>query len=422
MDKKKYFCNVPWLEVKINADGSYQTCGAQRNVISYTSDKEKYNVFNLSIKDWINSDHQARSRLGKVKGQHDNLCQLCYSEESVGSTSKRIRELHKSFIKIEQFDYTYNKSPYRLLFEYSLNNNGLTDNLVPNSYHLSIGNECNLACRFCSPHHSSKIAVERIQEGSYTGPAKMNWTENTEVWNRITDEICKNKELKFLHIIGGETLLNPKFENLIDKLIEANNTDIYVGFTTNGTLFSQTLMEKLNQFRHVDIGISVETADRLNDYIRKGSDTPGVLTTIENYNSFVSESHIYVTVRPVPSALSVHRLDGLYQWCVDRKIDVMTNILSQPAHLQIQSLPRDIKNRLLEQYNKWVFTEPLAGNWDPRDPNRFKEHIDNEIRSIINALQQDNNPDYTRDLYNKLKLWGWLDDPYTSKFFETNFR
>ena len=266
---------------------------------------------------------------------------------------------------------------------------------------------------------SSKIAVEQARLGLYAGPARMNWTENQKSWEHVVNYICNNENLQFVHLIGGEPLLNPKFEELIDRLLEAKKTDIYIGFTTNGTVVNIPLIEKLNAFRHVDIGVSIECMGPLNDAIRRGSNTEDVLNNIETYLKHRKESHVYVTVRPVPSALSVHTLDELYRWCVDRKVDVMTNMLTRPAFMQIQNLPEDIKHRLLVQYNHWHFTEPFPGPSNPRDPNRYKEHIDSEIRAIIKALQAPSQEHFTKELYEKLALWHWLDHEDIAKYFET---
>jgi len=297
-------------------------------------------------------------------------------------------------------------------------------NLKPsiNSYHISLGNECNLACRICGPTASSKIAVAEIKAGTYSGPARMNWTEDESAWNHVVSTICNTPDLKFVHLIGGETLLNPKLENLIDQLLEANKTDIYLGFTTNGTVFNQQLMEKLNAFRHVDVGISIECTGQLNDMIRQGSHTEEVLDNIDLYLKHRKEGHVYITVRPVPSALSIHKLDDLYKWCVSRKLDVMTNILTRPDYLQIAQLPPDVKERLIKQYSKWDYSELAPANSNPRDPTWFKQHIDNEIKSIITALSQPNDPTLTQKLYQKLSLWGWLDQPNIAKYFKTNFK
>lgn len=413
----KIFCNIPWVEVHINADGTYHTCGAQTNTISGTEEAKLYNVHDMTIPAWINSEHQRRARINKLAGIAENACAMCYHEERLGSSSKRIKENLKSKIVNTDFDRTFRISPDAPLFNYSANNRGMTDFTRPTSYHLSLGNECNLACRMCGPTASSKIAVAEIKAGTYKGPARMNWTEDETAWNHVVDYICTTEDLKFVHLIGGEPLLNPRFEDLIDRLLSAKKTDIYLGFTTNGTVFNHNLMTKLQAFRHVDVGVSVECWGKLNDLVRQGSTTQTVLDNIDQYLKYRREAHVYVTLRAVPSALTVHTLDELYRWCVTRELDVMTNILVEPEYQQISQLPKPIKDRLIEQYSTWEHSEPAPADSNPRDPTWFKQHIDNEIMAIIMALKQEPKNNLTEELYEKLELWGWFDHSDIRNYF-----
>lgn len=417
----KVFCPIPWTEVHINADGTYHTCGAQPNAVSGTSNGTINNVYNITIPEWINSEYQRSVRLDKLNGKHEPLCDMCYREESVGATSKRTKECLKSKISTSEnsFPLDFVRSPDYNMFNHSLVNQGQTDMLRPTSYHISLGNECNLACRMCFPSASSRIAVQMKQAGTYTGPTLLDWTRDEKAWNHVTKYICETENLQFVHLVGGEPLINPRFKDLINRLLDAKKTDIYLGFTTNGTVIDTELISKLSQFRHVDIGISVEAAGVLNTHIRQGASTQTVLDNIDVYLKYRQEGHVYVTMRTVPSALSVHTLDDLYRWCIDRKLDVMSNFLVWPNYQQIQNLPADVKQRLLEQYSSWEYAEPLPGTSDPRDPNRFREHIDNEVRAIIKCLQQSNNPVQTKELYSKLALWGWLDNPEIRNYFST---
>ena len=408
------FCNVPWLELHINSNGSYRSCGAQPNQLV---ENDQYNVHLMTIPEWINSAYQCDARLKKLQGIKEPLCDMCYHEENVGSSSKRVKENFKSYISLVNFEKTYQQSPDWQMFEYGRDRQGLTDNLRPNSYHISLGNECNLACKMCNPKVSSRLAVEAVKEGLWSGPTRVNWTTNQQAWDHVVDYICSTDDLRYVHLLGGETLLNPRFEELVDRLLAAGKQDIYLGFTTNGTVLNIPLIEKLNQFRHVDIGISIETADQLNDYIRKGGNTARVLDNIDVYLQYRKQSHVYVTVRPVPSALSVHTLDDLYRWCISRKIDVMTNILVRPEYQQIRHLPDAIKQRLLEQYSLWTYSDPQPGIANPRDPNRFQEHIDSEVRAVVNSLELPGDPVQTKILYDKLSAWGWLDQPEIAKYF-----
>ena len=423
MHNKNIFCTVPWFEVHINADGTYHTCGAQPNPgrMPYPLGwAKKHNVHNMRIEDWINSEYQCHVRLDKLNGVTEPRCKICYVEEMSGSSSKRVKENLKSKINDTDFNVTYQHSPHLSYFDFSKDNQGKTDFLKPISYHLSLGNECNYACKMCGPWASSKLAVEGLRNGTYSGPARLNWTEDDQAWDHVCDYICNTEELKFVHLIGGEPYMNPRFEELIDRLLAAGRTDIYLGFTTNGSKVDINLIEKINAFRHVDIGISIECMGTLNDHIRKGTQTNEVLDNIDLYLKYRKESHVYITVRPVPSALSVHTLDELYHWCIDRKVDVMTNILVQPDYLQIQQLPQSIKDQLLVKYQQWKFSEPMPGNSDPRDPNRYREHIDAEIRAVTHLLQKAADPEQTKKLYDTIQSWGWFNNPDIAKYFKTD--
>jgi MoaA/NifB/PqqE/SkfB family radical SAM enzyme len=395
----KVFCSVPWREIHINADGTFHTCGAQRNIISGTPMAATYNIHNMSLDDWVNSQHQINARANKLAGIPEPLCKMCYHEEDTGGTSTRLRELQSHGKPIEFFK-----------------------NSQPNitNFHVSLGNECNLSCRMCNPIASSKVAVAEIKAGTYSGPARLNWTEDQLAWNNFIDFLCNSKGRLHLHLIGGEPLLNPRFEELVDVLIAKDKTNIYLGFTTNGTTFNKSLMDKLSIFSHVDIGISIECMGELNEFVRQGSSTETVLKNIELYLKYRKQGHVYVTIRTVPSALTIHTLYELYEWCVEREADVLSNFLIGPPYQQIKQLPFDVKQRLISRFKQWSHSDPAPEGKNPRDPTWFKQHIDTEIKSLISALELPNDPSLTKTLYENLELWQWTDNEKIAKYFKTD--
>jgi hypothetical protein len=120
----KVFCNIPWKEVHINADGTYHSCGAQPNRISASREADVYNVRKMTIPEWINCQHQVDARYKKLHDQADPLCNMCYNEEQLGSSSKRLKENHKSLVHQEEFDRSFNASPDYPLFKFSMDNAG----------------------------------------------------------------------------------------------------------------------------------------------------------------------------------------------------------------------------------------------------------------------------------------------------------
>lgn len=393
----KNYCTIPWTEVHIDNDGAYRSCGSQYSQKTVGS---AYNVFNMSIEEWMSSEYQLTARQNKLDGIAEPLCRSCYQEDEIGADSKRSRELLKYPIIPEEY---------------------LIPTLaqLPRSYHLLLGNECNLACKMCHPKASSRLAFEWAQRGEWPHAIRQNWTGDEEAWRMVIDTMLRAEKLEYVHLIGGEPLVNPRVGQLIDTLYKAGRTDIYIGFTTNATIFDKKILDQLQAFRHVDIGVSVDATGDLNDFIRTGSNTEQILNNIEKYLSYRDPGHVYVVLRTVPSALSVHGLDKLYQWAIEKELDVMSTFLDSPSYLTINQLPANIKDRLLEQYSHWQYSDRIVvGN--NRDPNYYKEHIDNEVRGICKMLERPNDPVLTEELYKRLKDWGAFDLPEIQKYFFTD--
>ena len=401
----KSFCTVPWFEVHINADGSYHTCGMQRNWISDTNLATVYNIQNMSIPDWMLHSHLVEDRNNKLNGVRDPHCGSCYAAEDGGGSSKRIRENLKSNIHDVKFDLT---------FKHSRDNQRLsTPNLTElnlRSFHFSLGNECNLYCRTCEPSYSSKIAF--MEKHS---PVRMNWTDNQQAWDHLMDSMIASTELQFVHVIGGEPFLNYRFEELIDKLISAGKTDIYFGFSTNGTIYKESIFKKLQAFRHVDVGISLESTTELNNYIRAGSSTETVIENIKKIQQFQSPGY-YVTLRTVISALSVHTYADTLKWALKNNLGILSNTLEYPPEFQVQHLPAEIKQQLLDDLD-WVFSDRAGIISNGREPELQKLHADNEIRNVTNLLKQPGDSKLTKKMYDRLEKWNWFVDTAIRKYF-----
>ena len=401
-------CTVPWYEVHINADGSYHTCGQQRNWISETELAQVYNIQTMSIDTWMSHEYLQNDRHNKLNGVKDTNCNACYAADCGGGSSKRVRENLKSKIHNNQklFPVSFAKSPDHETLKQSTNPAG---NL--RSFHISLGNECNLYCRTCEPSYSSKIAfLQKVI------PIRLNWTDNDQAWQHLISAIESTTDLQYVHVIGGEPFLNYRFEQLIDRLIELGKTDIYFGFSTNGTIFKEDVYRKLQNFRHVDVGISLETPTRLNDFIRAGSNTEQVINNIKRIQQFQTPNY-YVTLRCVVSALSVHEYDTTLKWALENNLGILTNTLEYPAHQQVCNLPDDVKQRLVERLKTWDFSDHTGINTNGREPEMQKYQADNEIKNAINLLKQPADPNLTKKLYNQLSSWQWFNDAEIRNYF-----
>jgi uncharacterized Fe-S cluster-containing radical SAM superfamily protein len=405
---KDIFCNSPWYELHVYWDGSLGFCCQESHKIYSDLELEKYNISNMTIKEWMNSEPMKRARMSMFGDQKNSFCQRCYIDENYSGSSRRHKSNQKSVIFYDKnFDKSYYQSPGFDKFESSrLNNGDFLD--LPIDLHIDLGNYCNLACKMCHPMSSSTIAVQFVKWGKndakkYVG---LDWTKDQEVWERTLKEIASIKKLNNVHFMGGETLITKRFEDFVDFMIGKGRTDLCFSFVTNGTTFNDNLMKKLTKFRRVGIEVSIETVTDHNSYQRQGTDTKLVLENIDRYLEYCNNSNITLTVRPAISLLTIGNYYTLLNYCLKKKLLVKSLLCYQPAYLNSTILPQSVKNLYLENYYKFMHDndllhEQIDQDFNQSDPNQIKKIVKQEVLLCIELLKTET-PKIVENKYKEL--------------------
>lgn len=382
------FCNTPWYELHIYQDGSLGICCQESHKL-YTGDE--YNVATMTLKQWFNSDPVKKFRQQIIGSTPVSACTRCYVEEQYNGISRRHRSNQKSVIFTQAFDASIKQSPGYHEFIHSSQTYGHT-NTVPIDLHIDLGNFCNLACKMCNAQSSSTIASQHVQWGiesdrQYVGT---DWTKNQQVWNNFKQQLLELPGLINIHFMGGETLLTPRFEDLIDTMIEHKRFDLCFSFVTNGTVFRPQLIKKLLKFRRVGIEISIESVSPHNSYQRQGTNTEEVLTNINQYQTYTNGSNITVSVRPAPSILTIGYYDSLLEYCLQHKLIVKSNLCYNPNFLDPRILPYYIKQQYLKKYQTLLDNTEwniASKDFNASDPNNYKHIIKFQIDLCIGLLE-----------------------------------
>jgi sulfatase maturation enzyme AslB (radical SAM superfamily) len=404
MANQQIFCNTPWYEAHIYWDGSLGICCQESRKLY--SDDQKYNIKNMTLREWFNSEPVKQLRRDILSDTPTDVCSRCYHEELVGGTSRRIRSNQKSVIFTKTaFHPSFEQSPGRRYFT----DDGVTDTL-PIDLHIDLGNYCNLACKMCWSGASSRIATQYVRWGyedhrQYLGN---DWTQDKDVWSKLLDELVTIPNLKNIHFMGGETLLTKKLEEFVDVMIAHKKFDLCFSFVTNGTVFNDSLMEKLKQFARVGIEVSIETTTKHNDYIRQGTDTDLVLANIKKYQEFCNGTTITITIRPAISALSVGYYHTLLDYCINNKFMIKSLLVTNPAYLNVNVLPMTVKLEYKEKYQ--ILLEKLSSidcqsMLNESDPNNYLKSIKIQIEQVLSMLQQPSNEDLLGELVRTCKRW-----------------
>lgn len=339
----------------------------------------------MTVADWYNSEPMQAVRKQITGNTPLSLCASCYSEESNGYESRRIRENYKSVIFTKtNFEKSYQQSHWHDRFE-----NTVSD--LPIDWHVDLGNECNLACKMCNPQASSLIA-DRYKHWLIDIERRSNWTNNPQAWANFVASLDQSK-INRLHFMGGEPLLSKRFRQIIDHLIDTGRTDISISFVTNGTILDQKLIDQLKQFRSFDLEISIESIHSNNHYIRQGQ---GDITAkvLDHINQLKNQQNdrFHLVLRSVPQLLNVNNYDQYILWAWEQQLPIQGIPLTRPAYLAINVLPAKIRQNLIPQYQQVKSVIQNQSNsiktlTNGRDLGRLDLQLANECDAIIRMLE-----------------------------------
>ena len=348
MPNQNIFCITPWYELHIYWDGSLGICCTERHKLYPADQLQQYNIANMSIREWFNSEPVREFRQQVLGNQKNSACQRCYKEEALGGHSRRLKSNIKAAIFSKAFDQSFEQSPVRVHFVDS----GYVDNM-PIDMHIDLGNHCNLACKMCNAESSSKIAVQEVKWGIESSRkfVGQDWTANDATWEKFKNELLEIPKLSNIHFMGGETLMSNRIEDLVDFLTQHGRFEVGFSLVTNGTLYRPDLVKKMSRFKRVNIEISIESITKHNDYVRQGTDTAQVISNIEKYHALCNDI-VDITLRPAISALSIGTFYTLLQYALDKKIVIKPCWCIRPEWLDPVILPNNIKQQYIARYQQ----------------------------------------------------------------------
>lgn len=313
-------------------------------------------------------------------------CHECYLQDQHGKVSGRQKQLLKTGVRLEQFEKTIASSPW--ITEWA---NPTTFNQLPQDWQIDLGNYCNSACIFCNPASSSRLAQEWKTMGFTNELPLPNWCDDPVLIKRFIDTLSASKHIQYLHFIGGETVITPAFETILQALVDAGiNKTATIGFTTNLISWNDKVVELLLQFAGVNLGMSVEAFDVVNDYVRYPAKLSTVTATFHRWLSIAREHNWILQFRTTPTALTIHKLTTVYDLAWEHNITVEScNFLNEPQVLRPSVLPPDVRNNIVNGMQTWIAQHNIAGNdiINIRNPNTARLQMVQDLSSYINYLR-----------------------------------
>ena len=250
-------------------------------------------------------------------------CQKCWTVEDQGHTSRR--QFHNS-----AFDFYIDKDIQ--LIEDDCRNDKFSTRIIQ----LYTSNLCNSTCVTCNSVFS-------------TAWATLN--NNKKIINIVDESIIKSisfKDVAMISFIGGEPLFEKRNFEVLQKLIDHNNTDCFITATTNGSVkLSSHNLNILKQFKNVNLCLSIDGVGKVFEYIRYPLKWSILLDNIELYRSL----NIKLSVSYTISNLNTLYHDETVAWFNKMKLPHNHNIVSSPSYFAPSVLPTnpDVNEQLLDQ-------------------------------------------------------------------------
>jgi hypothetical protein len=344
MSLEKNFCPSPWFHMRINNTGNYEYC---RWATKQFRQKES------SIKDvspiiWFQKN-MSSIRKNMLEDKPVSGCKDCYIMEKHGKVSGRQRQLLKIGVNDNNFSSTMHSSPWLKIFEES-QVSGDTDQM-PQDWQIDLGNYCNSACLFCTPHSSSRLASEFKRIGFISELPARSWCDDPILLERFLEMLRSSPRLAYLHFIGGETIITPAFKIIIQALIDSNlHEKVSIGFTVNLTTWNDEIVELLTKFKQVNLGMSIECLHPVNDYVRYGSQLNKTKEIMSRWLKVAKLNNWLTQLRPTPTILTVLNLDTVYEFASQNQLAVEScNFLNEPAYMRPTVLPYRYRQLVIDR-------------------------------------------------------------------------
>lgn len=431
-EKSNTYCHFPFFQVALKKwnEGKIFSAAPCCNAIRPGHDDPlelNDKLGEMTHDEIFNSPIMKELRQSMLNGEKHSACTTCWKMEERGIESYRM----------------YSNADYEIT-DTHINDPQLT------CIDFSFGDNCNLRCRMCQPGLSNKLRIDykyfnKINadtndiegfERNVGMDDRINWLKDKSEydtlywpnqswqWDNILDNIHKLTQLK---AAGGETTITKPFLEFIDKAIEIDHAkNVSLNFHTNATKFTDDLLDKLAQFKALELNFSVDSYGKNYEYIRYPMTWPALDKSIRNFfdKTKTSNTKISIQFTNVLSSLNAFNIHEIFNYWKELK-DTYPHanfafwvdfIWPERKFINVKFLSRELKLELINYYTK-AFEE-------------YKYPIKHIIQYLQTHLDFEVTDQHRQDMLREITLFdqarsqNYRDylDPRICKFLETEIK
>jgi len=348
----------------------YSTCGVVDPALTVSNHVRpcsiiqagpQWDIQNNSITDSRNSAVWTRLRQSFLDGQIPSMCATCINAERVGASSPR--QLNNEYL-FEHLDLDILAEVKKIVDAGLIADSVYALDYMPSNY-------CNYACVMCFSGASSQRYTFDIKQGIKTK------YEINEVDSDFFDVV---KDVKILGFTGGETILQPEVNRLIDYVIEQGLAGgMIITILTNASNFPDSILEKFRQFKRVLYTVSVDGVGDVIEYQRRGANWATVTENIARIHA----SPVHEIVNHVVTAINILSAMDFIDWCHanDLKFISISHVFQE--HLGVTAMPPELTalalTRLKEGRRRYEhYSTPTYTNYE----QNYVQAIDRLISTV----------------------------------------
>ena len=364
----KVFCILPWTHLMITPYNEIRTCCMASEKVGDLSTQ--------SLSTAWNSDEMKRLRLSMLNEAYHSTCAKCYELENVGSNTARIMnnssELSKFLPLIE-----------------NTNSDGSLDDFKLHYVDFRFSNLCNLRCRTCNHHLSSKwYEDEKKLNPNYNKPFIMKAGQyELDVWEQILPHI---DSIERVYFAGGEPLMMDEHYWLLEELEKRNKFDVTLFYNTNFTAVKQKqrhLFDYWKNFKKIGIGASLDASGARAEYLRKDTQWNKIVDNITLLKKDLA--HINFDINCTVSIINSLHVCDFHRESVEQGFitvdEFKINLVLEPKYQRLDIAPGPFKEKIKTKYLKHI---------DWLTVNNANEQTINEFYKLIKFIDQTDNSGY----------------------------
>jgi len=327
-------------------------------------------ILTHSINDIMNSDKHRQVRLFNTNNpdKWSPHCDCCENREIITNHDRehknKSRRLYLMNIEnndvVSEANYSKNK----------IDEQGNVD-WMPNSLDIRFGNLCNQKCVMCSPvfsnlwyeehfdyfntnsfGHGTKITVTKnLTTNKWIEPPELQWFEDPRWWPKFEEMM---PHLKHIYITGGEPMVTPAHDIMLDKLIESGYAkNIWLEYDTNASAINDKIAQRWSHFKKVHIRASMDAIGDQYELIRFGGKWEKFQTNINKLKQYQIDSNNKIKLMSVSTCFQIPTCYSIIEseeWCKSIGVDFHLRFLEGPERLSVSSLSDQSKQDLIKYY------------------------------------------------------------------------